>query len=144
MSIAVSCSLFGVSGASSGQAEATSIVSTQEPASVGQVKQGDDDVIRVDTNLVTILASVINRDAKYITDLRKEDFQIFENGVSQDVAFFAPVEQPFTILFLLDVSGPIPYLVELARAANAFASQLRPDDQLMAISFSGSGWFKVT
>src|SRR5205814_4628440 len=86
---------------------------------------------------------VMDRDGRYVAKLRKEDFEIFEEGIEQSVASFAPVEQPFTILFLLDVSGTIFGLVDVARAANAFASQLRPDDQLMAISFSDSTWMNV-
>jgi Ca-activated chloride channel family protein len=106
-----------------------------QPSSEQQVSDGD--VVRVNSNLVTIPASVMDRDGRYITDLRKEDFQIFEDGVEQDVQFFAPVEQPFTILFLLDTSGSMRYRMEdLANAANAFIKQLRPDDQLIVASFS--------
>ena len=59
-------------------------------------------MVRVDTNLVTIPATVTDRDGRYVTDLRKEDFQIFEDGIEQEVSLFAPSKQPFTILFLLD------------------------------------------
>ncbi|HMG76328.1 MAG TPA: VWA domain-containing protein [Pyrinomonadaceae bacterium] len=105
-------------------------------------RQNQDDVIRVDTNLITIPATVMDRDARYITDLRKEDFEIFEDGVQQQVAFFASVEQPFTILFLLDTSGSMSYRIDdLIRAANTFVIQLRPNDQLMIVSFDE--WSKV-
>ena len=105
-------------------------------------KDEQDDIVRVDTNLVTIQASVKDRVGGYITDLRKENFQIFEDGVQQEVAFFAPVEQPFTILFMLDVSGSmIPHQEDLVRAANTFVDQLRPDDQLIAASFSD--WVQI-
>ena len=67
---------------------------------------------------------------------KRADFQIFEDGVEQEVSFFAAVEEPFTILFLMDVSGGMyPFLAELARAGNAFLSQLRPDDNLIVVSF---------
>ncbi|HEY0084053.1 MAG TPA: VWA domain-containing protein, partial [Pyrinomonadaceae bacterium] len=96
-----------------------------------------DEVERVETNLVTVPASVKDRVGRYITDLRKEDFQIFEDGVGQDVAVFAPVEQPFTILFLLDTSGSmVPHMNDLGRAANTFLSRLRPDDKLIAATFN--------
>jgi Ca-activated chloride channel family protein len=94
------------------------------------------EVVRIDANLVTIPAQVMDRNGRFITDLQKEDFQIFEDGVEQDVSFFAPVEERFTILFLMDVSGGMyPHLAELARAGNAFLAQLRPDDNLIVISF---------
>lgn len=96
-----------------------------------------DDVIRVDTDLVTIPATVMDRNGKYITNLKKENFQIFENGVEQEIKFFEPVEQSFTILFLLDRSGSMSnHLKELARAANSFVSQLRPDDKIIAATFA--------
>lgn len=102
----------------------------------------DDDVIRVDTNLVTIPAIVMDRNGGYVTNLQKENFQIFEDGIEQEIAFVAPVEQPFTILFLLNVSSSMSFRMEdLANSANAFVSQLRPDDKLMAVSFDD--WVKV-
>lgn len=124
---------------------ASAATAVQDPAGSNHSSQkdGQDDVVRVDTNLVTIPARVMDRDGRYIDDLRKGDFQVFEDGVKQEIAFFAPVEEPFTILFLLDVSGTIFRLVDVARAANAFASQLRPDDQLMAISFADTTWMNV-
>ncbi len=95
-----------------------------------------DEVIRIDANLVTISAQVMDRNSRFINDLKKEDFQIFEDGVEQEVSFFSAVEEPFTILFLMDVSaGMRPHLAELARAGNAFLSQLRPDDSLIVVSF---------
>jgi len=115
--------------------------SSPSPTPVIQQRRDENDVIRVDTNLISIPATVMDRDGRYITDLRKEDFQIFEDGVEQQVVLFEPVEQPFTILFLLDVSGSMGYRMdELAHAANAFISQLRPDDWLTAISFADFPW----
>jgi VWFA-related protein len=95
------------------------------------------EVIRVDTSLVTVPATVIDRNGRYVTNLKKEDFQIFEDGVEQEVALFEPTEQSFTALFLLDTSGSMKdFIADLARAANAFVSKLRPNDQLIAVTFS--------
>lgn len=115
------------------------------PPTSASKQQGDtDEVVRVDTNLVTIPASVMDRVGRYITDLKKEDFQIFEDGIEQEVAFFAPVEQPFMILFLLDTSGSMSYRMEdLGHAANVFVNQLRPDDKLIAIAFADFPWVLV-
>jgi VWFA-related protein len=106
-------------------------VSAQTP-----VETDSDEVVRIDANLVTISAQVSDRNGRFIADLNKDDFQIFEDGVQQDVALFYPVDEPFTILFLMDVSGGMfPHLAELARAGNAFLSQLRPDDGLIVFDF---------
>lgn len=104
----------------------------------GQVptEKEPDEVVRIDANLVTIPAQVMDRNGRFITNLQKEDFRIFEDGVEQDVSFFSPVEERFTILFLMDVSGGMhPHLAKLASAGNAFLGQLRPDDNLIVISF---------
>lgn len=126
------------------QVNATAATILQNPGTSSQFRRKDDqdDVIRVDTNLVTIPATVMDRNGRYVTDLQKENFQIVEDGIEQEVAFVAPVEQPFTILFLLDVSSSMGFSMEdLAEAANAFVSQLRPDDKLIAASFDD--WVKV-
>lgn len=96
-----------------------------------------DEVIRIDTSLVTVPVTVLDREGRYVTNLKKEDFQIFENGVEQEIALYDSVEQPFTVLLLLDISGSMSYhLAELTQAANALVSQLRPDDQVSAASFA--------
>ena len=50
-----------------------------------------DDVVRIDTTLVNSPVLVIGRDGRFVPNLKREDFQIFEDGIQQDVAFFAPV-----------------------------------------------------
>jgi Ca-activated chloride channel family protein len=101
-----------------------------------QQEVGEGDVVRVEANLVTVPARIMDRDGRYITDLRKEDFQIFEDGVEQEVAFFTPAEQPLTILLLVDVSSSMsPHKANLERGVNGFVSALRPNDQLTAASF---------
>ena len=99
-----------------------------------------DDVIRVDTNLVSVPVTVLDRDGRYVTNLKKEDFQIFEDGVEQNIEIFETIEQPFTVMLLLDNSGSMnDYLINIARAANAFVNQLRPNDQLIVANFSDDG-----
>ena len=51
------------------------------------------DVIRVNTTLVTVPVSVRDRDGRYIPDLQKEDFQVYEEGIEQEIAYFATVEK---------------------------------------------------
>jgi hypothetical protein len=72
-----------------------------------------------------------------VTNLHKEDFQIFENGVEQETAFFESVDKPFTVFLLFDRSGSMSNKMgELARAGNVFVSQLRPDDQITVATFA--------
>jgi len=95
------------------------------------------DIIRVDTTLVTIPVSVMDRDGRYVPNLRKEDFRIWEDDVEQDVAFFASVDKPFSVVLMLDTSPSTQFRLEdIQDAAVAFVNQLRPDDKVMVVSFS--------
>ncbi len=98
--------------------------------------EDDGEVIRIETNLVTIPVSVLDRDGRFISGLQKKDFQIFENGVEQQIDSFASVEQPFTVILLLDVSPSTQYQInEIQDAAIAFVNQLRRDDKVVVIAF---------
>ena len=110
------------------------------PAQTSRAEEvGEDDVVRINTTLVTIPVSVMDRDGKYIPDLRKEDFRIYENGVEQEIAYFAAVEQPFTVALLLDTSRSTRFRMdEIQDAAIAFVEQLRPADRVMVVSFDDS------
>lgn len=94
------------------------------------------EVIKVDTDLVTIPVSVIDRDGRFISGLRKEDFKIFENGVEQKIDSFTTTEQPFTVVLLIDVSPSTQYQIEeIQNAAITFVNQLRRDDKVIVVSF---------
>lgn len=102
----------------------------------GEAVEEDDEVIRVETSLVTIPVSVIDRDGRFVTGLRKEQFKIFENGVEQKIDTFQTVEQPFSVVLLLDVSPSTKYQInEIQDAAISFVNQLRADDKVTVISF---------
>lgn len=97
---------------------------------------GEGDVVRVETTLISIPVSVMDRDGKYIPDLHKEDFRVWEDGVEQQVAYFASTEQPFTVVLMIDTSGSTRYkLQEIQNAAIAFVGQLRRDDRVLVVSF---------
>lgn len=98
----------------------------------------ENDVVRVSTNLITVPAEVMDRNGRHIGNLQKNDFRVFENGVEQQLAYFASVEQPFTVALLLDVSGSTQSRLEaIRRAANTFIKRLRPNDRLLLVSFDG-------
>ncbi|HEV7475049.1 MAG TPA: VWA domain-containing protein [Pyrinomonadaceae bacterium] len=98
----------------------------------------ENDVVRVSTSLITVPAEVLDRNGRFIGHLQKDDFRIFENGVEQQLAYFASVEQPFTVALLLDVSGSTQaQLADIRTAANTFIKRLRPNDRLLLVSFDG-------
>jgi len=95
------------------------------------------DVVRVETTLVSVPVSVMDRNGKFIPNLKKEDFRIWEDGVEQQVAYFASTDKPFTVALLIDTSGSTKFrLREIQDAAITFVQQLRPDDRVMVISFN--------
>jgi VWFA-related protein len=111
-------------------------VSTQSK-DAGPEEVGEGDVVRVETTLISIPVSVMDRDGKYIPNLTKDDFHVWEDGVEQRVAYFASTDKPFTVALLIDTSGSTRFrLNEIQDAAIAFVEQLRPDDRVMIVSFS--------
>ncbi|MBA3439129.1 MAG: VWA domain-containing protein [Pyrinomonadaceae bacterium] len=111
------------------------------PQGVGSEPEeiGEDDVVRVDTTLVTVPLKVVDREGKYIPDLRREDFRLFEDGAPQEIAYFASVEKPFTVALMIDTSGSTRFrLEEMQAAAISFVNQLRPEDRVMVVSFDNA------
>ena len=100
-----------------------------------EVSEGD--VVRVDTTLVTVPVSVLDRQGRFVPNLRREDFSVFENGIEQSIAYFEPAEKPFTVALILDTSASTHFhLWEIKEAAIAFATQLRPQDRVLVVSFN--------
>lgn len=107
----------------------------QGPTGPEEVDAGD--VIRVSTTLVTIPVSVMDRDGRYVPNLQKEEFRIWEDGVEQEVAFFQSVDKPFSVVLMLDTSPSTQFRLEdIQDAAISFVNQLRPDDRVMVVSFN--------
>jgi Ca-activated chloride channel homolog len=96
----------------------------------------DDEIIKIETNLVTIPVTVLDRDGRFVSGLRQDEFQIFEDGVQQKIEYFASLEQPFTVVLMLDVSNSTQFKIdEIQNAAITFVNQLRSNDRVMVISF---------
>ena len=103
----------------------------------GPEEVGEGEVIRVNTALVSVPVSVLDRQGRFVSNLRKEDFSVFENGIEQPIAYFEPAEKPFTVALILDTSPSTHFhLWEIKEAAIAFASQLRPQDRVLVVSFN--------
>ena len=109
----------------------------QEEAPTGPEEVDAGDIIKVNTTLVTIPVSVMDRDGRYVPNLQKEEFRIWEDGVEQEVAFFQSVDKPFSVVLMLDTSPSTQFrLDEIHDAAITFVNQLRADDKVMVVSFN--------
>ena len=113
--------------------------STNSPGQSTATSSNSDDeneVLKVETNLVTMPVSVLDREGRFVSGLQQRDFKIFENGVEQKVGYFQSVEQPFTVILMLDVSPSTQWQIEdIQNAADTFVDQLRPTDKVLVISF---------
>lgn len=97
---------------------------------------GEGDVVRIDTNLVSVPVSVMDRQGRFIGNLLREQFKVFENDVEQKIVHFEPVDKPFTVALVLDTSASTFFhLWEIKEAAIAFAKQLRPQDRVLVVTF---------
>jgi Ca-activated chloride channel family protein len=101
--------------------------------------QDDDEVVRVNTDLVVLNVTVTDQAGQYIPGLKLADFKIFEDGKeipSQLVASFSLHESPFASVVLLDTSGSMESRMSLARsAAIRFLDRLREEDVAAVFKF---------
>ena len=97
-----------------------------------------DDVIKVDVDLVNVLCTVRGKNNGLIGNLEKSDFHLLEDGKEQEIKYFTrETDLPLTIGLLVDVSGSQERLIDTERRAAAafFRSVLRPKDLAFLISF---------
>ena len=108
---------------------------TEAKKNSDEVDEGD--VVRVDTQLVSVPAVVTDSSGRPLSGLRPENFRIIEDGQPQTIANFGTAETPFEIALLLDTSGSTRDDVALIRsAANSFIEALRPGDRVGVVAFN--------
>jgi Ca-activated chloride channel family protein len=108
---------------------------TTESKKPEEVDEGD--VVRVDTQLVSVPAVVTDSAGHPLSGLKPENFRLIEDGQPQTIANFGTTETPFEIALLLDTSGSTRDDVALIRAAaNSFIAALRPGDRVGVVAFN--------
>ncbi|MBS1795740.1 MAG: VWA domain-containing protein [Acidobacteria bacterium] len=96
----------------------------------------DEDVIRVDTNLVTVPVIVSDRQNRYISGLRSENFTVTNEGQKQKIDYFIAEEAPISVAILIDTSRSTQMVLDkIKKAAKEFVKQLKPADRAMVVSF---------
>ncbi|HMQ05338.1 MAG TPA: VWA domain-containing protein [Pyrinomonadaceae bacterium] len=97
----------------------------------------DDEVIRVDTELIEVPIVVTDRAGKPLLNLKKANFSIAEDGKAQEIAEFGATSAPFEVALLLDTSGSTRSELQLLqRSALHFIESLRPGDRVSIVSFN--------
>ena len=112
----------------------------QAPMRPQQTRPAEDApaTIKVDVDIVNILASVRDKKGALVPNLEKNDFTVFEDGKQQDIKYFTKeTDLPLTIGLLIDVSASQRNLIEIERnaASQFFAKVLRKKDEAFLISF---------
>jgi Ca-activated chloride channel homolog len=100
-------------------------------------KAQDQGTIRVDVNLVLVDATVKSKDGRIVSTLKKEDFEVREDGVAQKVDVFSRDELPVNVALVLDLSDSIgPFLDPLRDAAKIALGALKPEDEVALFTFA--------
>src|SRR5882724_225185 len=122
-----------------GQEKNTTAAGTPAPANAGPEEISEGDVIRVDTELVSVNVSVVDRGTnRGVNDLTKEDFRLSEDNVPQQIAHFDSASAPFNLVLLIDLSGSSAKVVDLIKsAALHFVDAARPFDRIAVMTFAG-------
>jgi VWFA-related protein len=95
------------------------------------------DTIRIETRLVNLNVKAVDEAGRPLTDLKREDFLVSEDGVRQDVSHFKPVNAPVNVLMLLDLSGSTQKKRgAMIEAARKFIDTLSPQDKISLVAFT--------
>ena len=98
--------------------------------------QSGDDVIKIDSSIVRLNVGVADRQGRPITNLSRENFTLYEDGVKQDISRFEPTVAPFSVVMLLDMSGSTLGFREVIRqSAFRFIDALAPEDRVAVVEF---------
>lgn len=137
-SLLVICLLLASASANLPQTRTRRVAVKSAPSPAQEIIEiADGEVLRIDSALVVLPVSVKDRDGRAVSDLKKEDFRIYETGIEQEVAYFAPVDEAFTVVLMLDTSSSVwKELDKIKDAAARFVAHLKPEDHVMVISFA--------
>jgi VWFA-related protein len=113
---------------------------TPASPSTGPQEVDEGDIVRVDTELVTLNVSVINRGSnRGVADLTQKDFKLYEDGAEQEISHFDSASAPFNLVLLIDLSGSTKQVVSIIRnAALRFVAAARPADRIAVVTFANT------
>ena len=101
-----------------------------------KVSAQDDDPIKIDTSLVRLNIGVADDKGRPITNLNRENFTVYEDGVKQNITSFEPVVAPFSLVMILDMSGStLTFRETIRQSALRFVDALAPDDRVAVVEF---------
>ena len=102
--------------------------------------QDRDDVIKIDTELVSFEVTVVDKNGKPVRNLKEDEFRVFEDGTERSIDFFQPLtrnekDRPLSVVFALDVSGSMTEaeIERLRGAMQSFIARLADYDSYFAV-----------
>ncbi len=99
-------------------------------------QQPDQPAFRTGVDLVSLNVTVTDGDNRFVTDIDREGFQLYEDGALQDVSFFTRTQLPIALALLMDTSASMAEKMSTAQeAAIGFAERLRDEDLAALIDF---------
>ncbi len=106
----------------------------------GQLSTSDDQVIRVKVDLVQVDVQVLEKKTgRPVGSLNREDFQLYEDGVKQQIAELSRDRLPLSVLLLFDLTDSVnPVLKPLAVGALAALQHLKPEDEVAVMVYAAS------
>jgi Ca-activated chloride channel family protein len=117
---------------------------TQRPRKVFPKEQEPEDVLRIDTDLVSVDVTAMDTEGRPVRNLRQEDFKVYSDGIEQPISFFQiekreGVARPLAIVFALDISGSMTAeeFVRLRTALQSFSNQLSTHPVVYAVMTFG-------
>src|SRR5688572_9310747 len=100
---------------------------------------------RAGTSIVSVLATVLDKEGRLVADLVQEDFALLDNGKPQQIVFFQNDVQPFTAVVMMDFSFSMNANLKLLKAAaEQFILRLLPSDRAQVGAFSDKIMFSGT
>lgn len=94
------------------------------------------EAIKIDTTLVNVPIVVRDKKGKFLSDLKSEDFVLYENGVKQNIELFATENTPANILIMMESSADYPGVLPFGKeVAKALIEKIRPGDHVGIMSF---------
>src|SRR5258705_1833589 len=99
----------------------------------------EDEIVKVNTELVTLNVRVIDRNNRPIDNVRQDDFHVFEDGVSQPIESFSREEVPISYGLAVDTSGSLrSQLQAVIDAGKTIVNSNKPGDETFLVRFISS------
>lgn len=140
--LAAASAFVGVSGQT--KPASAQVAPTPTPSSTPVLLKEDDQVYKVDTELVNINVRVVDRNNRPISNLKQSDFKVFEENVPQQIEFFSKSEVPTNYSLVIDNTGSLRQQIDkVIEASKILVANNRPSDQTSVIRFVSSDKIEI-